>query len=57
MRAWWGFPEALVRADQNLYQAAHKKQITSVFVKRGILPSPKKKRAYDPTARSNRPGS
>lgn len=49
--------EALVRADQNLYQGAHKKQITSVFVKRGILPSPKKKRAYDPTARTNRPGS
>jgi hypothetical protein len=49
--------QALIRADQKLYRGAHKAQITSVFVKRGILPSPKKKRAYDPTARTNRPGS
>jgi Zn-dependent metalloprotease len=47
--------EALIRADKQLYQGAHAKQIAFVFVKRGILPSPKKKRGYDPTARINRP--
>jgi hypothetical protein len=47
--------EALIRADKRLYQGAHAKQIASVFVKRGILPSPKRNRGYDPTARHNRP--
>jgi Zn-dependent metalloprotease len=49
--------KALVRTDQQLYAGANAAKIAAVFVKRGILPSSKKKRGYDPNARTNRPSA
>ena len=46
----------LVLADRQLYQGAHEAKIREIFIRRGILPSPKTKRTgYDPFSRHNRP--
>ena len=48
--------EALVQADKQLHKGAHEGAIRDIFVRRGILPSAKRKNtSYDPFARENRP--
>src|SRR5581483_5556499 len=48
--------EALIQADKQLHNGAHEAAIRDIFVRRGILPSAKRKKtSYDPFARQNRP--
>lgn len=48
--------EALIQADQQLNGGAHQAAIRDIFVRRGILPSAKRKSTgFDPFRRSNRP--
>lgn len=47
---------ALLLADRRLYGGVHERTIRDVFIRRGILKSPKTRRAgYDPFSRENRP--